>query len=98
MMNDKKAHNMISLALQNNYDIVLLSTNLIDYQLKKLIWNNNEYYIKNIKIDYINKEIKNYINNNKNSFIKLIIKNTNDVDNIFLNIPWDIVDKNKLVY
>lgn len=97
-MNDKKAHNMISLALQNNYDIVLLSTNLIDYQLKKLIWNNNEYYIKNIKIDYINKEIKNYINNNKNSFIKLIIKNTNDVDNIFLNIPWDIVDKNKLVY
>lgn len=97
-MNDKKAHNMISLALQNNYDIVLLSTNLIDYQLKKLIWNNNEYYIKNIKIDYINKEIKNYINNNKNSFIKLIIKNTNDVDNIFLNIPWDIIDKNKLVY
>ena len=89
-MNDKKVSNMISLALNNNYDIVLLSTNLIDYELKKLIWNNNEYYIKNIKIDYINKEIKNYINNNKNSFIKLIIKNENFIDTIFLNIPWDI--------
>ena len=97
-MNDKKTNNMIYLALQNNYNIVLLSTNIIDYELKKLIWNDNEYYIKNIKIDYINKEIKNYINNNKNSFIKLIIKNTNHEDSIFVNIPWDIVDKNKLLY
>ena len=33
-MNDKKVSNMISIALNNNYDIVLLSTNLIDYELK----------------------------------------------------------------
>ena len=63
----------ISIAIEKNYEIILESSSNIDYDNQRILWNNKKYYIKNIKIDHISKEIKEYIGNNRKNFIKLSI-------------------------
>ena len=75
-MDDDRLIDTLTWALDNNYDIILTNTNKINYSDQKLIWSNsNNYYVKNFKIDYAIKEIKQYIYNNKKSFVKIKFNN-----------------------
>ena len=95
-MEEEKIINSIKWGIDNNYDILLLHSNQINYNEQRIIWDEKEiYYIKNIKIEYILKEIKDYVVKNKKTFIKLIINDlSNNVDGMVINTPWEIIDKN----
>jgi hypothetical protein len=96
-MHEETVKNIILIAIDNNNDIIILATNIINYNEQKLIWNKQKYYVKNLKIELIIKEIKNFINSNKKSFIKLqIFDNKNTLESIFINLPWEIINKNEL--
>lgn len=87
----------INIAIDNNYDIILEYSANIDYANQKIIWDNEKYYIKNIKIDHIVKEIKEYTNEKKKAFIRLIINNmSKNIEWFFINSPWDIIDPNNI--
>jgi len=88
----------INMAIKNNYDLVLEYSFNLDYNEQKVIWNNQKYYIKNIKIDHILKEIREFISNNKKAFIKLSFNNMNkNIDWIFVNTPWEVIESNKIL-
>ena len=88
----------ISIAIKSNYDLILEYSFNIDYNNQRIIWNNQKYYIKNIKIDHILKEIKEFITNNKKAFIKLSLNNMNkNIDWIFVNTPWEVIETNKII-
>ena len=95
-MDEEKMVKSITWGINNNYDILLLESNQINYDDQTIIWNEKEiYYIKNIKIEFILKEIKDFVNKNKKSFVKLLINDlTNNVDSMIINTPWEIIDKN----
>ncbi|VVU94847.1 hypothetical protein CPAV1605_572 [seawater metagenome] len=97
-MEEDKLINAISWALENNYDIILIATDEIDYNEQRLIWQNkNKYYIKNLKIEFILKEIKLYMNDNKKYFIKILFNDLkNNIEFFLINTPWEIIDKNKI--
>lgn len=87
----------INQAINNNYDLFLEYSYNIDYQNQKIKWNNHKYYIKNLKIDHIIREIKDFTTNNKKSFIKLTINNmSKNISWYFINTPWDIIELNKI--
>ena len=87
----------ISKAIENNNDLILESSLKLDYTNQKIIWDNSKYYIKNIKIDHIIKEIKEYVNQKKKNFIRLSINNmSKNIDWFFVNLPWDIIDSEKI--
>ncbi len=90
-MEEDKLTNALSWALENNYDIILIATDEIDYNEQRLVWcDKNKYYIKNLKID-------SYVNDNKKYFIKILFNDLkNNIDFFLINTPWEIIDKNKI--
>jgi hypothetical protein len=88
----------INIAIKNNYELILDYSFNVDYVNQRIIWNNQKYYIKNIKIDHILKEIKEFISNNKKAFIKLSLNNMDkNIDWIFVNTPWEIIEICKIL-
>ena len=87
----------ISIAIEKNYEIILEYSSNIDYNNQRITWDNQKYYIKNIKIDHISKEIKEYIIGKKKYFIKLSINNmSKNIEWFFLNLPWEMIDTDKI--
>jgi hypothetical protein len=96
-MDEERIIKTVTWAVENNFDIILMCTDVIDYQEQRLLWDDNKYYIKNLKIDCIMKEIKNYINDNKKFFIKILLNDLkNNLESFLINIPWDIIEKTKI--
>jgi len=88
----------INFAIKNNYELILDYSYNLDYNNQKIIWNNQKYYIKNIKIDHILKEIREFTSNNKKAFIKLSINNLDkNIDWLFVNTPWEVIEINNIL-
>jgi hypothetical protein len=88
----------INFAIKNNFELILDYSFNLDYNNQKIIWNNQKYYIKNIKIDHILKEIREFISNNKKAFIKLSLNNLDkNIDWIFVNTPWEVIEINNIL-
>jgi len=87
----------ITKAIENNNDLILEASLKLDYTNQRIIWDKNKYYIKNIKVEHITKEIKEYINQKKKNFIRLSINNmSKNIEWFFINLPWDIIDVNRI--
>lgn len=87
----------IEMGIKDNYELMLEYSSNIDYCNQTIVWNNKSYFIKNIKIDHIIKEIKEFINIHKKDFVKLSINNmSKNIGSYFINIPWEIINVEKI--
>lgn len=88
----------IEMGVKNDYELILEFSNNINYNNQKIMWNNKSYFIKNIKIDHIIREIKEFINIHKKDFVKLSINNmSKNIGSYFINIPWEIINLDKII-
>ena len=88
----------IESGIQDNCEIILEYSDKIDYIYQKILWNNQSYYIKNIKMEHILKEIKEFTSNHKKDFVKITINNmSKNIGGYFINIPWEIIDHEKII-
>ena len=88
----------IESAIHDNCEITLEYSDKIDYIYQKILWNNQSYYIKNIKMDHILREIKDFNSNHKKDFVKVTINNmSKNIGSYFINIPWEIIDHDKII-